>query len=499
MTDPFAPARASRRLLIFVFFAALLPRLWALSWAMPLKKAHIDEAVVVFYSLRVVAGDPNPRVFFDYPALFLYVLAALFKVALFLARLVGQSVPPNAEVLTAYSRGDGLLFLLGAARLLSAVLGAAVAAAIAQIGAARWGLFSGAAAALLWAVNPLAVRTAHYATVDMLAVLLFFIAVDRLASYWEAGDAREGYWTAFVIGLAAAAKYYPGALLLILLAAALRRGRWRQALGMTALSAGAFVLASPFTALEFRAFAGRFAHLAPKIAGVGGAFLWPTLKHLGTQMGAVTLLSAAAGLLILVRSSAAGDRVWAWTAAGFLLFFGTWTIQSAHYALPLYPIFFLACAVFLRSLGSRSRFLPVGGLVVLLALSLPPTAAVLRRLSTPDTRNTALAWARESFPPASRVLRFAHTPEFAPRDPFQVTVDWENERLAKGAAALDARDFDYLIYSTYGAQDEVARELSARFTLLRAFDSPSPDFPHHPVVLIYRVSQNPPVPGAGRE
>src|SRR5688572_12134038 len=130
-----AASRLPRRILIPLFLAALLPRLWAIDWGMPLKHGHIDESVVVFYSLRVVAGDPNPRVFFDYPAFFLYALAALFKGALAAARLAGPGVPSNAEVLAAYTRGDGLLFLLGMGRVLSAVLGGLTAVVIARLGA----------------------------------------------------------------------------------------------------------------------------------------------------------------------------------------------------------------------------------------------------------------------------------------------------------------------------------------------------------------------------
>ena len=119
-----------------------------------------------------------------------------------------------------------------------------------------------------------------------------------------------------------------------------------------------------------------------------------------------------------------------------LLFFGAWSAQLPHYALPLYPLLFLAAGRALSESGRFQRVLPVGLLALLLAVTLPGSIRFLKMISTPDTRLNALAWAREALPSGSRVLRFAHTPEFSSRDPFQVTVDWENHRLEKGAGGL---------------------------------------------------------------
>lgn len=486
-----APVAVSRRAMVLIFLAALAPRMWALNWAMPLKHGHIDESVVVFYSLRVLAEGPNPAVFFDYPAFFLYVLAALFKTLLFFARLLGQDVPSAVGALSAYTAGDGLLFLLGGARALNALLGALVSVVLLRMGAARFGVFAGVAAALLWALNPLAVRHAHYATVDMALVFLFLLAVERLCAFWDEGERQDGLWAAGFIGLAAATKYYPAALGPFLLAASLRRRRWGEAAGLSALSAGVFLAASPYTLLAFSAFRDRFAHLAPKIAGGGGVFLWPTLAQLSMHLGLCAGLAAAGGAVILFKSSSKGDNVLALILVAFLIFLGTWSAQIAHYALPLYPLFFLSTAVLLSSLFRWSRALPAGALAVLLALSVSSAGRTLSLISAPDTRLAALAWTRESLPPASRVLRFAHTPEFTPRDPFQVTVDWENKLLAGGVEAFPAQGFDYLIHGTYDAADPVPAALSARFTLLRTFGTPPPDFPHHPTIRIYKGEKRP--------
>lgn len=484
---------APRSAMVFSFFAALIPRLWALDWGLPLKRGHIDEAVVVFYSLRAVSGDPNPRIFFDYPAFFLYALAALFKGALVVARLWGQAVPPDTEAWSAYMKGDGLLFLLVAARGLNAFLGALTAVVLCRFGAARRGLFVGMAAALLWAVNPLAVLHAHYATVDTAAVLFTLLSVERLSAYWDDGRLIDGLWAAFLIGLAAATKYYPAALMGFLLPAAVLRAErpWRTAGLLASVSGATFLAASPYTVLEAASFARRFAYLFSKIVGAGGSDslrVVPTLQALFSNAGGPACFVAAAGLVLFLRSPSRGEKLIAAVFLSLLLFFGLWNAQLAHYALPLYPLLFLAVGRALSETRRWQRALPVGGLAILMAVSIPRTVSCLERLSTPDTRLTALAWVRDMVPPGSRILRFAHTPEFSTRDPFQVTVDWENQRLEKGVPALSVDGFDFVLYASYGDQDAIADAMSARFHLLHRFNDPPPAFPHDPVVYIYRVA-----------
>src|SRR5262245_12919600 len=193
--------RTQKAILAFLGIAAVLPRFWALDWGLPLRHAHIDESVVLFYALRVVAGDPNPQVFFDYPGLFLYVLAALFQVVLLGARLAG-AVPDAASALAAYTRG-GLDLFTPAARVLNAGLGVATVFWVYWMGRRRGGFYTGVTAGLLLAVNRLHVLHSHYATVDVAAALLSLLALDRILDFWETSEFRTGAWAAFLVGLAA--------------------------------------------------------------------------------------------------------------------------------------------------------------------------------------------------------------------------------------------------------------------------------------------------------
>jgi 4-amino-4-deoxy-L-arabinose transferase-like glycosyltransferase len=451
----------------------------------------VDEAVVVFYSLRVVSGDPNPRVFFDYPGFFLYLLAAVFKVSLALLRLVGRTVPPNDQVFSTYTLGGGLSFLLLESRAVSAVLSAVLAPLLYRVGKGRWGLWAGLTAASLWAVNPLAVAQAHYATVDTTAALLTFLAVERLVRYLDGGARRDGMWASVFTGLGAATKYYPGVLAAFLAAAAFRRDpRPRRTAGLFVLTAvGVFSAASPYTVLEAGAFAGRFMHIFRAVIGGGGGgttMVGPTLAGLWQNMGVVALLASAFGAALFMKSSSDGDRLLSWVAIFLILFVGMWRVQLPHYALAAYPLLFLAAGRAVVEAGRRRRFLAPAAAVLLTLAAVPGTVRYLRRISVPDTRLRALAWAREVLPPGSRVLRFARTPEFSPRDPFAVTVDWENQRLASGPGTLDAAGFDTVWYGTYDpSEDPIPQALSARFHLLKSFDDPKPSFPHHPAVYVF--------------
>ena len=478
-----------------MFLAALLPRLWALNWALPLRTGHVDEAVVVFYSLRVVSGDPNPRVFFDYPGFFLYLLAAVFKTSLMLLRLFGRTVPPNDQVFSTYTLGGGLSFLLLEARAVSAVLSAALAPFLFRVGRARWGFWAGLTAASLWAANPLAVAQAHYATVDTTAALLTFLAVERLARYLDGGARRDGLWASVFTGLGAATKYYPGVLTVFLAAAAFRRDpRPRRAAALFVLTAaGVFSAASPYTLLEAGAFAGRFLHIFRAVVGggSGGTTMFvSTLAGLWGNMGVATLAASTVGAALFLKSPLEGDRLLSWAAIALILFVGSWRVQSPHYALAAYPLLFLAAGRAAVEAGRWRRWLAPATAVFLTLSAVPGTARYLRRISVSDTRLRALAWAREVLPRGGRILRFARTPEFLPRDPFAVTVDWENQRLAAGPATLDAAGFDTVWYGTYDpVGDPVPKALSARFPLLNSFDDPKPGFPHHPAVYVYSVKE----------
>lgn len=474
-------------LAVVVVMAAVAVRAVSLNWGLPLKYAHIDESVVTFYSLRIAAGEFNPG-FYDYPALFLYLLAAAF-------RAVTALGPGSfADAVVRYTAGDAVSFTLTARGLSVAFAGATVALLI-RVGRRWGGATAGVLAAVLLVVNPLHVRHSHYGTVDALTVFLTFWALARLAAFSGDRTPRGAFDAGALVGLAAAAKYYPGVLLLPLLAIPFvkRDGRAATLAAMGLGGAGVgFAVGSPPTWLAATEFVARFGHLAPKIvAGTGVSVpMVPTVAGLWHNAGPLTVVLGAVGFGSFWK--AGGERRWlAGGWAGLLVFLGFWSIQSDHYALPLYPVLFLMAVEGARKV-SRGRDKICWVLWGLLALApLPRTARVLRDLSTPDTRLRAGAWARAHVPAGASVLRFAHTPEFGPRDPYRVKVDFTNGML-ENALATDnmktLRNHDYLILSEFEeAESPAATGLSRAFDLVHTERGPAPRFPHHPVVRVYRT------------
>ncbi|MBI4395911.1 MAG: glycosyltransferase family 39 protein, partial [Elusimicrobia bacterium] len=269
--------------LALVLAGALILRLWALMWGLPLKNAHIDESVVLFYSLRVLAGDPNPQVFFDYPGFFLYLLSAVFQGTLAVARLFTGL--DKAAAMKAYMDGTSSLFLV-TARLVTVSLSLLTVYWVYRIGRKRGNLFQGLTASALLAVNRLHVLHSHYGTVDIAAVFLSVVAIDLTMDCWEGADWKTGLWASFVVGLAAATKYYPGVLGLFLLPAFLIRDEgkhWRMAGLCSLVILAGFAVGSPYSFLAWGDFSSRFAHLFPKIFGgahlSGRVLVLPTVVH----------------------------------------------------------------------------------------------------------------------------------------------------------------------------------------------------------------------------
>ncbi|MBL0058209.1 MAG: glycosyltransferase family 39 protein [Elusimicrobia bacterium] len=469
----------------------LLFRWPGLRWGLPLKFAHIDEAVVIHYSMRIVAGALNPG-FYDYPGFFLYLLAGLFRILGTLHGVLGGA--GMDELAGLYYAGSADFFTL-AARALTVGFALLTIGLTFSMGRRRGGAWVGFGAASLLAVNALHVRESHYGTVDVAAAFFTLWAMDRILDFGLSRRVRDGGEAAFLVGLAAATKYYPGILFapLVLLPWWARHERPVYASAVVSLlTAAGFFCGSPFTLLAGGEFAARFAHLAPKIVGVpnSSAVILPTLANLWRNAGPAALGAGVLG----IGYALAEKGVWRLLSVLWLTLFaflGLWRGQAPHYSLALYPPLFLFAFRAAERIPRRGPAVMPLFAAILLALSVPSSLREVRIARATDTRLLAGKWVRENVPPGSKILRFAHTPEFNAGDPFSVSVDFTNRRLANASTNWektrdDILSFDGILYSSFDPEnDPVLGVLNKNLVVVHRESGFPPRFPHHPQVTLF--------------
>jgi 4-amino-4-deoxy-L-arabinose transferase-like glycosyltransferase len=255
-------------LLLALFLAALLPRLWAVGWGLPYVE-HSDEPAVMEVAMRMVQqGDWNPGMFL-YPSLFFYLLAGVIKLHTAWGLAAGlYASPADLPAETYLFTTAPALYLW--ARALVAILGAACVPLLYVLGRRMFDRPAALLAAALLIVAAYPVEHAHYVTTDVPTGLWVTIA---LLGAWSV--ARDGGWRGYLVGalgtgLAAGTKYNAGVVGLALAVAALiyaldarRAGRPGGPVAAAqagrlaaagALSLLVFLATTPFALLDLEAF-----------------------------------------------------------------------------------------------------------------------------------------------------------------------------------------------------------------------------------------------------
>ena len=235
----------------------LAVRFWGLKFGLPVVYARPDELLLIGVVIGFFRGDPNPH-FFEYPTLYLYVLAGVY--CLFYARsMLAGWVRDSAEFAASFKVNFVPFFL--AARATAAVLGGATVALVHAIARPLFGVTAGLLAAMFMAVAFLHVRDSHYATTDVpmvFFVMAAMLAIVRVHCYRRAFDARLA---GVLAGCAMGVKY--NAVILVLPMAIVEvvhawrlRADWRRMLRETHLfrmAAGCvlmFLAGSPYLLLD---------------------------------------------------------------------------------------------------------------------------------------------------------------------------------------------------------------------------------------------------------
>ncbi len=413
--------------LLLILLIALLFRLVNVRFGLPDLLAA-DESFLVNHALGFGSGDLNPH-FFNYPALQMYLLFALFGVVFVAGRLAGQW-NGGWDFAVAYFRDPSLLQTAG--RLLTVVLGTATVWLVFRL-AERWfGRAAALAAALVLAVSPLHVRHSQVIGTDVPMAFWAFLAVFLAACYLDTPAIKTLLAAGFVAGLAGAAKY-PGLVAIAPVAlapfvaqtpaGAAPSGRSRHALAALAAALAGFAAGAPFTFLDWAGFRAdmlfemrhmKSGHLGmegvPNGWGVHAVYSLPAIaSHL-------CLLLAVVGIAAAVRSRPA-RALWLLLApVAVYAVIGAQAVTFDRYALPLAPYVAVFAGLGVAGIARRGRGLRLAAALLLAAAVAPMLAACIRNsVSTclRDTRTAARLSVNFALPDGESIALTNYGPQLA--------------------------------------------------------------------------------------
>jgi hypothetical protein len=422
--------------LAIVLAGGLGLRLWGVQQGLPYAYNADEADHFVPHAVAMFGHDLNPHYFANPPA-FTYVLHFLFAIAYGGKHGVSQALALHpSDVYTL-------------ARIAAAALGVLALWLLYATGARLFSRAVGLLAAAIEAVAFLPVFYSHLALNDVPT-----LAPLTLSLLGAAGVLRKGRWHDYLLagvglGFACASKYTAGIVLVPLIAAAAARlfegdeprERRRVALRIAAglalagvVAFAAFVLANPFSLLDYKDFHAELVHqstLSAEAQGKLGAprdgglayYLWTLTWGLGWAPA----IAALGGALTVWRRDWRLGLLLVPAPLLFLAFMGLQGRYFGRWLLPVFPLLCLLAAYFVlalagmlaRSLGGR-RWTVVGFALLLSAVVLAQGAVYSVHsglvLSRADTRNITRAWLLANVPARAKIVAEPISPDVWARE-----------------------------------------------------------------------------------
>jgi Dolichyl-phosphate-mannose-protein mannosyltransferase len=402
-----------------VLASALGLRLWGIRQGLPYAYNSDEDAHFVPRAIGIFQLGWNPH-YFENPPAYTYLLHLVFA-----AWFGGE-----AGVTHAFATNPTAVFTL--ARVTVALLGTLAVWLLYLAGARLFDRGVALLAAALQAVAFLPVFYSHLALNDVPTLAPLTLSLLGTALVLRDGRARWYLLAGVGLGLGCATKYTAGIVLLPLLAAAAaqylddpRRGA-RVLGGLALAGVGAlvcFVIANPYSVLDFRAFSQGIEHqssVSGEAQGKLGAphesgivyYLWSFTWGLGW----VPSLAALGGACTVWWR----ERKLGWVLVPapllFLAFMGSQDRYFGRWLMPVFPIVCLLAALFaLQLVAAATRLLRHPPRVLAVALTALAVLALCgqgvvysvhsdRVLSRADTRNIVRAWLVAHVPAGTPVV-----------------------------------------------------------------------------------------------
>ncbi len=415
------PARSRARLqlhrpaLILLLLVTFLLRLWGIKQGLPYSY-NVDEAThFVPRAIAFFTHDLNPHYFLNPPA-YSYLLHIVLELWFGSSDAVTRSFASNPSD----------VYVL--ARVVAAVLGTVAVWLTYLAGSRLFDRTIGLLAAAAFGLAFLPIFYSHLALNDVPT-----LAPVALSLYGIAGVMRRGRGVDYIlaglgIGLAAATKYTGGITLLCLVAAFVfdatehRTAVAVRRLGLALVVAlAAFVVANPYSVLDFNAFRSGLSSQASLAAGQDPVklgsnpgsgityYLWTFTWGLGWGP---TLAALGGAVLLVLRRRLAMALVLIPAPVAFIVFMGNQQRFFGRWLMPIFPIVAILGAYGALELVrwlARARRIPVrlSGAIVAVLMLTQSVVAVLHNdavLSRPDTRNLVRKWMVANIPAGAKVV-----------------------------------------------------------------------------------------------
>jgi hypothetical protein len=411
-----------RPALAVLLVVSFLLRLWGIKQGLPYSYNSDEATHFVPRAIAFFSQDLNPHYFLNPPA-YSYLLHIVFELWF-----------GNADaVARAYTTDPTSVFVV--ARVVAAVLGTASVWLTYLAGARFFNRTVGLLAAAMLAFAFLPVFYSHLALNDVPTLAPVALSLYGISGVVRRGRKRDYAIAGVGIGLAAATKYTGGITLVCLLGACICDAADRQVLRTLRylalallLALAAFVIANPYSVLDWSAFRAGVSQQASLAAGedpvklgsaAGGGFtyyLWTFTWGLGWGP---TLAAIGGSALLLLRRRIGMALVLLPAPIAFIIFMGGQQRFFGRWLMPIFPIVVILAAYgavegvrwVVRTTGLPASF--TGALVTVLLLSQSVVAVVHSDavLSRPDTRNLTRAWMVAHVPAGAKVVIEPEVPD----------------------------------------------------------------------------------------
>jgi len=420
--------RSARRLLLLVLLLAAAVRLWGIGLGLPGAQGRPDETALAGPAVMVLTGQFRPPNF-NYPTLFIYVLALLYAGYYWLTRPFMHWASLAAF---AASRVQSLAPFFYIDRGLSALMGTLTVWWVFAIARRLFDGTVGLVAALFLALCFLHARDSHFGVTDVTMSALIVLAVLLIIRWQQTGALREAAAAGLVGGLAMATKYN-GLGVCVPFAVAVgqqlieSRRTWRDALRRLApavvafggLFIVAFVVTFPYAVTEWRQVLIDTSGVAATLANGHGVAMplgwwYHATVTLPVAFGWPVYLAGLAGLVGLLVTRLRQSAVLLSFPIAYYIVAGSGHTVFARYIIPDLPFLAITAAWFVvtavRFAMRASRPVVRGWVTAAVAvLAIAPSARRLvlidRLLARTDNRVIAARALFGLIPPGSIVYQ----------------------------------------------------------------------------------------------